>query len=705
MKTGPETKVVESGGSEGQEFEYGIPDGEAAVKMMRQTQKTIYSTPIRSMVREIVSNAVDEHADQNVDRGVEVSIREESPLDGTSAAFVCKDYGPGMTPEEINSVYTNYGVSTKNDTNDLIGGHGVGAKSPYSLVDRFIIESHKQGQYHRYLCYKHQTGDKCRVIDKGPSGRTGMTVIVPVESGDQRDLKKAVKDQLLFFRSHVEYGPGTPPMEVDVAWETDDYIAINDGVPRRYGRGPFLLVGGEETGYVPYELNTSELDFNVPRRGLTMGIKMGVGDVELSLSREDIRYEPEVVETIETRVENIFDDIIAEFGPEVEIPDPESDAEGWIQAKRRRKELDRKVQNTRMYRNRSWESEDGIVKYCDKILPGGLKSTNDWRASGRVKKIVRDRTKKRQYDVETDMSYPLSESFLNSTENIYWSLEQNLGGRNRYLLDKHGEFYVWFFDDTQSETFKVVSQKFGCYDEIGFDAQEWGEAQRPEQFPLYEYTPKYGNSSLKYWGGAKLRRIREEGQGPADVIVFGHKDSHDDLNRWAQLAHMATAGDPYEFVRVAKKRLDRVPEDLRIHIDEAEEMKQSIRTEIIRKMHLRQRINETSWLKNFEDIGGLEPLAGLWREAKSYANPLRSMYRSGDEHPPSVQASRLYRDAPESEIRFPEGASKLARRILHYHKRLYAVKGAVGGWRSSDMAEESVVSLTRDIINNLNTEE
>ena len=59
--------------------------------------------------------------------------------------FSVRDYGTGLTDQEIESIYTTYFESTKTNSNEYIGALGLGSKSPFSYTDNFTVTSVKNG--------------------------------------------------------------------------------------------------------------------------------------------------------------------------------------------------------------------------------------------------------------------------------------------------------------------------------------------------------------------------------------------------------------------------------------------------------------------------------------------------------------------------------------------------------------------------------
>ena len=87
----------------------------------------MYTNPIQSIIREILSNAIDANIAAGVQKPVQVHFA--NPVE---PVFYIKDFGIGMTEEEIIKVFGTYGASNKRNDNTQIGGLGLGAKTPFA---------------------------------------------------------------------------------------------------------------------------------------------------------------------------------------------------------------------------------------------------------------------------------------------------------------------------------------------------------------------------------------------------------------------------------------------------------------------------------------------------------------------------------------------------------------------------------------------
>lgn len=113
---------------------FGIADTAAFFRVL---SSSLYSNKPLAVVREILCNAWDAHIEGNVDRPVEVTLDR--------VKMVIRDYGPGLSPDQIIRNYTTYGGTTKIDNEEVTGGFGLGSKAPFAYVDHFEVISWHAG--------------------------------------------------------------------------------------------------------------------------------------------------------------------------------------------------------------------------------------------------------------------------------------------------------------------------------------------------------------------------------------------------------------------------------------------------------------------------------------------------------------------------------------------------------------------------------
>ena len=86
-----------------------------------------YSNTRLAVIREISANALDANAEAGVSRSIEIKM--PTSLNPT---FAVRDFGGGLSQEDIFGLYSKYGKSTKRSSNNYIGAFGIGKFAPLS---------------------------------------------------------------------------------------------------------------------------------------------------------------------------------------------------------------------------------------------------------------------------------------------------------------------------------------------------------------------------------------------------------------------------------------------------------------------------------------------------------------------------------------------------------------------------------------------
>jgi len=99
------------------ESKFGIASSEDLVYIFDILRNKLYSDKALAVVREYSTNA----ADANVENGVgstPIIITVPNPM---SPQFKVRDFGKGLSEDEVRNVYCMYGRSTKRDSNSFTG--------------------------------------------------------------------------------------------------------------------------------------------------------------------------------------------------------------------------------------------------------------------------------------------------------------------------------------------------------------------------------------------------------------------------------------------------------------------------------------------------------------------------------------------------------------------------------------------------------
>lgn len=298
--------------------------------IMEYMTKNIYSNPVASIVREIASNSRDAHREAG--HNLPIMIKLPNRLEPT---IEFKDYGIGITQDRMENIFINYGNSTKRDDNTQTGGFGIGSKTPWSYTDTFVITTttNEGGTLYRrqyaavkgadYTCKLIGMGDEVEIDINDPlisadEKRTGTTISFVVKQENFNEFAQNVINYTRFWKiKPIITGcnplPVYDPEPPTIHTEDNSWIV--------YERGCYntnVCVDG-----IPYPLNTSNLGQNLPDsiQGLfrySMTLFFNVGELNMSLNREQLQYDQKTKKAIIARLEEINNTIAAKIIAKIE---------------------------------------------------------------------------------------------------------------------------------------------------------------------------------------------------------------------------------------------------------------------------------------------------------------------------------------------------------------------------------------------------
>lgn len=252
----------------------------------------LYSDPEQSFIREIVSNAWDSHVEAGT-TDTPVIVRFKKGNNGWWEITI-RDFGTGLSPERFQEVYCNIGSSTKRESNEFIGGFGIGKYSSLACTNTVYITSYYEGTAFLYVMVKSgNTITTNLVMQKSTEEKNGVEVTIKNISNID-PYKKALK-YITFF----------PNVYID---GIDN--KVNDTKLKRFNNFAVASVFIDTKillGNVLYPCNTRLLstaswDFlnNINYSGIV--IKFNVGEISITPNRESIIYTSDTISKIEDRI-------------------------------------------------------------------------------------------------------------------------------------------------------------------------------------------------------------------------------------------------------------------------------------------------------------------------------------------------------------------------------------------------------------------
>jgi len=300
---------ISSNGNIGEESNFNIA---VNAKMFRVLSDTMYQDKIGSIVREISCNAKDAHTEADTPK-LPFVIHIPNALEPW---FSVKDFGTGMSDTDIRELYTTYGESTRDHTNEVTGGFGLGSKTPFAYTDQFTIISIFDGMQRTYVAVINDEGLPVLNMqdERESSEHVGLEIHMAVENDDFDTFRTAITKQLRFFKvkptleNNMNGTEFTDLFDEDSIEFQNDDIIMYDGKHSRPVRDLCVVQG--EVGY-PVDIDllegitdeVKEFATAIDKKGAWFEVPIGV--ISVTANREGISYEPDTITSIISELHRI----------------------------------------------------------------------------------------------------------------------------------------------------------------------------------------------------------------------------------------------------------------------------------------------------------------------------------------------------------------------------------------------------------------
>jgi len=307
-------QVLESGGLQ-QSVGFKIKANAHAFRML---SSGLYADKVSAVLREIGCNGHDAHV---------AAGRPSHPLDvklpnGIDPQFYIRDYGTGLSDDQVKHLYTTYFESTKQDSDEYTGAFGLGSKSPFSYTDSFTVVACHGGKKRIYSAHiDNKTGSPSIAMMSesavDPDWATGVQIGFPVKPQDFSEFTNKAREVFQFFSvpPKIIGAPAVKPVEYEVNRADYGFLKSADAGRNRYGMAtPIAIMGNvhypidlTKLGLHQYQTDTSILEHCKGLHDLVLKFKIGA--VQVAASREQLQYDPASIKVIKERLKKVLIDI------------------------------------------------------------------------------------------------------------------------------------------------------------------------------------------------------------------------------------------------------------------------------------------------------------------------------------------------------------------------------------------------------------
>ena len=261
-----------------------------------------YSNTRLAVVREISANALDANAEANATRRIEVKLPT-----AMNPTFSVRDFGGGLSQEDVFGLYSKYGKSTKRTSNNYIGAFGIGKFAPLSYGDNFTCVSFHNGTKTSYNVFVDENDDTKIVELQAPQPSnepSGLLIEVAVSDDDRDEFINVASNFFQFFSEEdmpkfigVEDDFIKTPQKV-LSSKTDKWFFVDEN---RHGYNHYyshVLMGRVAYPIDPNSINVSNFVSNADACKIIQQLlsqsnfyfRVPLGSVRLHHSRESLEY-------------------------------------------------------------------------------------------------------------------------------------------------------------------------------------------------------------------------------------------------------------------------------------------------------------------------------------------------------------------------------------------------------------------------------
>lgn len=314
-------------------------------KMFKILSDSLYSDKVMAVIRELSTNAYDAHVSSNNPHPFLVKLPNHSDPN-----FTVRDYGTGLSQEDMETLYKTYGASNKNDSNDFVGCLGLGSKSPFAYSKSFTSTSYFNGMKYVYVASLDESGEPSLNLfhTEETSEPNGLEVSFAVKNYDFNEFTNKAMRVYHYFKHKPTIVGGVSSNLVGHTYSNRNIVIEGEGwrvcklsdnanhYPNSYHNvgSSFIAIMGniaypvETTKLVSQQNDSSEqiarwnkafgknVDITGWEKFVTMmngsiylEIDYNIGELDMDPSREGLQYTKDVINSLKTRTQQIYTEL------------------------------------------------------------------------------------------------------------------------------------------------------------------------------------------------------------------------------------------------------------------------------------------------------------------------------------------------------------------------------------------------------------
>ena len=323
-------------------------------KMFKILSDSLYSDKVMAVIRELSTNAYDSHIGAGNKNPFKVTLPTAA-----NPNFTVRDYGTGLSQSDMENLYTTYGASNKNDSNDFVGCLGLGSKSPFAYTKSFTTSSYYNGMKYTYIAAIDDNGvptlnlfNTCETDEPN-----GLEISFAVKQYDFQEFSQKAIRIFHYFKMKPIIEGGVIASLKDHAYSNKNIVISGEGwrvcrlandnnhypsVYHRIDSGIIAIMGniaypvvtsqliGEQKAEQPDHIakwnrafGKADIDSwksfitEILNQNLYLELDFGIGELEMDVSREGLQYTKAVIKALREKTQGIYLEMKEEFSKKI----------------------------------------------------------------------------------------------------------------------------------------------------------------------------------------------------------------------------------------------------------------------------------------------------------------------------------------------------------------------------------------------------
>lgn len=387
-----------------------------------------YTDKLLAAIREPLSNAYDSHVRANtLDTPIDLHLPTQ-----LEPHFALRDYGTGLSHDDVVRYFMSYGDSDKWDHANEIGGLGIGAKSFYSYSDIATVTSYYNGQKRLYALSKSEEGlpQGMLIHFENTDQPNGIELSYPVQPQDIESFTHKTVSVLTYLDLKVNSN-----VTLNIK-KPQEFFAADIGNARVVltinGDSPAVVMGGIKYMVPPDVVYNHARKLTGNTLVLSALIYLPIGSVEISASRESLSPTEQDKDLIVR--------ILAEFQERLRSEDWDqriADAPNWISAVQLRQEVHGVLGGNVAYKNGQHVSMREVLMWRGVRTWGAFESTDP----ANIHVTVIERKSRRSDHTYKTTEYASGYALKTPTRVFWMPKNKKIGWRNWYAENRRMDYY------------------------------------------------------------------------------------------------------------------------------------------------------------------------------------------------------------------------------------------------------------------------